>query len=152
MQPVSGDPFLEPVSGDPFQSDPYTAATPTSQDPLHLGQVVESGVGEFMKRLTAPGRVASGVQSATPGVLTEEDAYRLNQLEAEAHGWGPEQAAAMIGGGVGMAEKGAAGVVGGKPSADFEKSSNRIDAKFAHGRVIGDRTVPMIFQGDVPAK
>ncbi len=146
LQPVSGDPFLEPVSGNPFSEAGIVGDVGAAQQKL-LGQEAarRATVEQFAKRWTLPGRVVAGVQPETPGMWSEADEFRRQQLEAEAQGWGPEQAAAMIKGGVPMAQRGAVGVAGGKlrikPSE--ENLTNVVDANFSHGRVVGNRTVPI---------
>ena len=45
-----------------------------------------------------PGRSTQGVQTETPGTMTEADAFRQNQLDDELQKWGARQALTMAGG------------------------------------------------------
>ena len=71
----------------------------TDADRAQVRRVADASVGPLLDRLTAPGRSTQGVQTETPGVVTEADAFRQNQLDDELQKWGARQALTMAGGG-----------------------------------------------------
>ena len=131
LVPVEGNPFgvtLEPVEHNPSWADSLQGNFGAASQQLLAQEAQRRGVvGNVLQHFTLPGRVAQGVQPQTPGVMTEADAYRINQLNDEAHNWAPAQAMNSIGSGMPMAEKMALGAGGGAIKAyhgspyDFEK-------------------------------
>ncbi len=98
-EPVSGDPFapkLTPVSGDPFADSIQGDIVAAGHQLLAAEKQRRDVVGQMLRHVTLPGRVAQGVQLETPGVVTEADAYRLNQREDEARDWASQQAVNMV--------------------------------------------------------
>ncbi len=88
--PVEGDPFLQPVEGNPFevQGDVAAAGRKLLAEEMQRRAAME----QLAHRLTLPGRVAAGVEPTTPGEWSEEDEFRRQQLEIEAHDWSAQQA------------------------------------------------------------
>jgi len=112
-------PDLVPVDYDPFAP----TATPPNRLPPRFGtgeaspafqRATDAAIQGTVQRLTLPGRAAQGVQPETPGMWSEEDEFRRQQLEGEAANWAPQQALNMLGSGTPFAQAGAAGAAGGK--------------------------------------
>ena len=90
-------------------------------------RAADTAGGGLLRHFMTPGNVAQGLQTETPGVMTEEDAFRQNQLEDQAAKFGTQQAFNTVFGNVPMSQAGALGVGGGAIKAyhgspyDFEK-------------------------------
>ena len=116
--PVHDNPFADSLQGNVGAAQQLLAAQESAR---------RDTVGGLFRHMTLPGRLAQGVQTETPGVMTEADAFRQNQLEGEAQGWGPSQAMSMLSTGTPFAQSGALGSAGGAIKAyhgsphDFEK-------------------------------
>jgi hypothetical protein len=117
LVPVEGNPFhvkMDPVEYQPDFADSLQGNFGTASQQLLAQEAQRRGVvSNVMQHFTLPGRVAQGVQPETPGMMTEADAFRLNQLQNEAQNWAPAQAVNMLKVGMPMAEQGTLGVGGG---------------------------------------
>jgi hypothetical protein len=60
------------------------------------GQSIGKGAGQFAQHqadwASFPGRMYQGVQPETPGMLSEEDAFRQRHLAQQPYEWGPQTA------------------------------------------------------------